>query len=303
MKLGSLAVAVAATIATLVTSSAFAQSDPLAGDAAATDKSTIIIGSADFPESQILATIYAKALEAKGIKVELRPNIGSREVYFPALKDGSIDLIPEYGGAVLRYLDKSSTQNSTADVLAALEKALPEGVEILSPSPAQDTNTVSVTQATAEKYGLKSIGDLKAHAEDWVLGGPPEWKVRPDGVPGFEKNYGVKFKSYKTLDVCGPLVLSALVNGQIQVGCGFSTDPAIKTHKLVTLEDPLNQFPSQNVVPLISSAKVTKEIAATLDAVSTALTTDNLIELNARANAHDSYDAIANDWLKAHNLY
>lgn len=302
MKLRSLAAAMAATVVTFSASWASAQSDPLGGNAAPSDKSTIIVGSADFPESQILATIYAKALEAKEIKVEIHANIGSREVYFPALKDGSIDLIPEYGGAVLRYLEKGSTQNSTDEVLAALKKALPEGVEILSASPAQDTNTVAVTQATAEKYGLKSIGDLKSHAGDWVLGGPPEWKVRPDGVPGFEKNYGVKFKSYKTLDVCGPLVLSALENGQIQVGCGFSTDPALKSHKLVTLADPLNQFPSQNILPLISSAKATKEIKATLDAVSAALTTDELIDLNARISAHESYDAIASDWLKANGL-
>ncbi|OBZ92191.1 glycine/betaine ABC transporter substrate-binding protein [Pararhizobium polonicum] len=302
MRLRTLMAALTATLLALAASSAFAQNDPLAGDAATTERSTIIVGSADFPESQILATIYAKALAAKGVKVEIHPNIGSREVYFPALKDGSIDLIPEYGGAVLRYLDKNSTQNSTDDVLAALKTALPRGVQILSASSAQDTNTVTVTQANAEKYGLKSIGDLKAHAKDWVLGGPPEWKVRPDGVPGFEKNYGVKFKSYKTLDVCGPLVLSALINGQIQVGCGFSTDPALKSHKLVTLADPLNQFPSQNILPLISSAKVTKDITAALDAVSAALTTDDLIDMNARINAHDSYDAIAGDWLKAHKL-
>lgn len=302
MKLRSLAIAVAAMVMAFGPSCAFAQSDPLGGTAGTSDKSTIIVGSADFPESQILATIYAKALEAKGIKVEIHPSIGSREVYFPALKDGSIDLIPEYGGAVLRYLDKGSTQNSTEEVLAALKKVLPEGVQILSASSAQDTNTVAVTQATAEKYGLKSIGDLKGYAEDWVLGGPPEWKVRPDGVLGFEKNYGVKFKSYKTLDVCGPLVLSALENGQIQVGCGFSTDPALKSHKLVTLTDPLNQFPSQNILPLISSAKATKEIAAILDAVSAALTTDGLIELNARINAHESYDTIASDWVKANKL-
>ncbi|MBK0023985.1 ABC transporter substrate-binding protein [Ochrobactrum sp. S46] len=300
MILRSLVIAVAWI--TVATSSAFAQSDPLAGDESASDKSTIVVGSADFPESQILATIYAKALAAKGIKVEIRPNIGSREVYFPALKDGSIDLIPEYGGAVLRYLDKDSTQNSSDDVLAALKKALPEGVQVLAASSAQDTNTVTVTRATADKNGLKSIGDLKTHAGDWVLGGPPEWKVRPDGVPGFEKNYGVKFKSYKTLDVCGPLVLSALANGQVQVGCGFSTDPALKSHDLVTLADPLNQFPSQNVLPLISSSKVTEEITAALGAVSAALTTDGLTELNARISAHDSYDAIADDWLKAHKL-
>ncbi|MGV1768342.1 glycine betaine ABC transporter substrate-binding protein [Rhizobium rhizogenes] len=117
---------------------------------------------------------------------------------------------------------------------------------------------------------------MKAQAGDWVLGGPPEWKVRPEGVPGFAKIYGVRFKSYKTLDVCGPLVLSALDNGQINVGCTFSTDPAIKSHDLVTLADPENLFPSQNVVAIITSAKVTKDVETILDAVSSALTTETL---------------------------
>ncbi|QCJ01053.1 ABC transporter substrate-binding protein [Agrobacterium larrymoorei] len=302
MKKTAVTVVTAATLMAFTALSALAQSDPLGGNSVVSDKSTIVVGSADFPESQLLATIYAKALAAKGVKVEIHANIGSREVYFPALKDGSIDLIPEYGGAVLRYLDRSSTLNSSDDVLAALKTVLPEGVQALSASSAQDTNTVVVTQASAEKYGLKAIGDLKNHAGDWVLGGPPEWKVRPDGVPGFEKNYGVKFKSYKALDVCGPLVLSALNNGQIEVGCGFSTDPALKSNKLVALADPLNQFPSQNVLPLISSTKVTKEITAALDAVSDALTTDDLLDMNARITAHESYDVIADDWLKAHKL-
>ncbi|MGV1768341.1 glycine betaine ABC transporter substrate-binding protein [Rhizobium rhizogenes] len=133
-------VAQAALFFSLLSSAALSQTDPLAGGGVASDKSAITIGSADFPESQIIATIYAKALSAKGIKVERHPNIGSREVYFPALRDGSIDLIPEYGGAALRYLDKDSKENSPDDVLAALEKAIPNGIRVLKASQAQDSN-------------------------------------------------------------------------------------------------------------------------------------------------------------------
>jgi len=113
----------------LSATTSFGQTDPLgAAPAARTDTSTIIVGSADFPESQLLATIYAKALAAKGIKVETKLSIGSREVYIPALLDGSIDLLPEYAGATLSYLDKNATAHAPADVAAALKAALPKGV-------------------------------------------------------------------------------------------------------------------------------------------------------------------------------
>lgn len=213
--------------------------DPLSTTALARSNETaIIVGSADFPESQLLATIYAKALSAKGFAVETKSNVGSREVYMPALLDGSIDLLPEYAGAALRYLDKSSTANSSRDVGAALAKVLPEGITMLKASDAQDATTVTVTRATAARYELKGIGDLRPHAPDLVLGGPPEWKVRPEGVPGLKAIYGLEFKSYRVLDVCGPLTLSALLNSQIDVGCMNSTDPAIEEHDLVSLNDP-----------------------------------------------------------------
>ncbi|MGV1768359.1 ABC transporter substrate-binding protein [Rhizobium rhizogenes] len=302
MTLRILVAASALALLSLNASAAFAANDPLAADAPASDASTIVVGSADFPESQLLATIYAKALAAKGIKVDAHMNIGSREVYLPALKDGSIDLLPEYAGAALRYLDKDSTANAPEDVVAALKKVLPTGVSMLDASKAQDTTTVAVTQATADKYKLKSIADLKPHAASLVLGGPPEWKVRPEGVPGMKNIYGLEFKSYKTLDVCGPLTLSALDNGQVDVACMNSTDPAIKSHKLLSLEDPKAMIPSQSIVPLITTSKATKEVAAVLNEVSAALTTDDLIVMNGRVDAHDSYDTIADDWLKSHKI-
>jgi len=224
----------------------------------------ITIGSADFPESQLLATIYAKALTAKGIAVNTKLNIGSREVYLPALLDGSIDMIPEYSGATLSYLDKKATAHSPQEVAEALGKALPQGISMLPPSAAQDSDVVAVTKATADKYKLKTIADLKPVASQLVLGGPPEWKSRKEGVLGLKEVYGITFKSFKTLDVAGPLTLSALLNGQIDAADMTSSDPAIKRNNLVALEDSLNLFPAQNIVPIFSAKKVSPEVAAVL---------------------------------------
>jgi osmoprotectant transport system substrate-binding protein len=145
---------------------------------------TITVGSANFPENALLADIYADALSAKGVKVTKKLNIGSRETYIPALKDGSIDLIPEYSGVLLQYFDKSATAVSSADVLAALQKAVPAPLTVLDQAAAEDKDAVVVTKATATKYHLTSIGDLKAVAGKLAIGGPPEWKTRQTGLPG-----------------------------------------------------------------------------------------------------------------------
>jgi osmoprotectant transport system substrate-binding protein len=280
-----------------------AQTDPLgAAPAARSDKTTLIIGSADFPESQLLATIYAKALAAKGIKTDTKLSIGSREVYMPALLDGSIDLLPEYAGATLSYLDKNATAHSPEDVAKALTKALPQGVLMLKPSQAQDSDGVAVTRATAEKYKLKTISDLAPIASELVLGGPPEWKTRKEGIIGLKDLYGLQFKSFKSLDVGGPLTLSALINDQVQAANLFSTDPAIADNDLVILEDVKNLFPAQNIVPVIAKAKVSDVVTKTLDAVSAALTTKDLILMNGRLANHDSFDVVAEEWLTQHKL-
>ncbi|OOO22134.1 ABC transporter substrate-binding protein [Agrobacterium pusense] len=287
----------------LSATTSFGQTDPLgAAPAARTDTSTIIVGSADFPESQLLATIYAKALAAKGIKVETKLSIGSREVYIPALLDGSIDLLPEYAGATLSYLDKNATAHAPADVAAALKAALPKGVSMLTPSEAQDSDGVAVTRATAEKYKLKTIADLAPVASELVLGGPPEWKTRKEGIIGLKDIYGLEFKSFKSLDVGGPLTLSALVNDQVQAANLFSTDPAIAANDLIILEDVKNLFPAQNIVPVIATPKVSDVVTTTLNAVSAALTTKDLIVMNGRLANHDSFGVVAEEWLTAHKL-
>ncbi|MDF7662067.1 ABC transporter substrate-binding protein [Erwiniaceae bacterium L1_54_6] len=263
--------------------------------------SSITVGSADFPESQLLATLYAKALSAKGITVKTRMSIGSREVYMPALLDGSIDLLPEYTGATLSYLKKNASAHSPDEVAAALKAALPKGMTMLTPSPAEDADAVVVTRATAEKYQLKTIADLAPVADKLVLGGSPEWKNRTEGLVGLENVYGLKFKAYKALGI-GPITLTALLNGRIQAAELTSTDPAIVAKDLVVLEDVKSLFMSQNIVPIIAENKVSDTVSTTLNAVSAALTTAELTQMNARLANHESFDVVANDWLKAHNL-
>lgn len=277
--------------------------DPLSNDGTPrADPGTVIVGSADFPENQLLAVIYAKALATKNVKVTTKLDIGSREVYIPALRDGSIDLLPEYCGAVLNYLDPHTTVHTPTDVAEALRKTLPQGIVMLTPSGAEDVDVLAVTQGTADKYHLKSIEDLKPVASKMALGAAPEFKTRQEGVVGLKQLYGIEFGSFKPLDVAGPLTLSAILNGQVQAGNLTSTDPAIADNKLVALDDTKNLFAAQNIVPIMAAGKLNDTIKMTLNAISSALTTHDLIVMNGRLAGHDSYDQVANDWLAEHHL-
>ena len=293
-----------ATSALALTACGGGGSNPLAAPAATPAASdTIVVGSANFPENVLLAQIYAGALSAKGVKVSTKLNIGSREAYVPGLKDGSIDLIPDYSGNLLTYFDPKATQVTSDDVFAALQTTVPAPLEVLPQSTAEDKDAVVVSKATATKYNLTSIGDLAAVGNKIVLGGPPEWKTRPTGVPGLKAKYGITFKSYKSLDAGGPLTINALKKNQIQAGDIFTTDPNIVSNGWVALEDPKNLFAAQNVLPLINKNKATPTVTSALNAVSAKLTTPVLADLVKQVIA-DKKDpeAVAQTFLSSSGL-
>jgi osmoprotectant transport system substrate-binding protein len=274
------------TAATTDADSAAASSDTTATDTSAAGGSTtetaqqpIVIGSANFTESELVAQIYAAALTAKGIDASTHLDIGAREVYLQAMEEGSVTLFPEYTGGLLAYYDAQSTAHSSEDVYAALQQALPADLRVLEYSPAQDQDSVTVTQETADKYQLESIGDLAPVAGEMTLGGSSEWQTRADGPQGMEKLYGVVFKDYKVLDPGGPLSVKGLQTGLVQATDIFTTDPAIEANGFVVLKDPKNLFLAQNIVPLIAASAATPAVTDTLNAVSAKLTTQGLTSM------------------------
>ena len=248
----------------------------------------------------MIANIYAEALKAKGIDVTTNLNIGSREVYIKALEDGSIGLVPEYTGVLLQYFDPSATQTASDDVYTALQAKLPSDLSVLDKSAAEDKDAIVVTKETADANNLKSIADLKDVASTFVLGGPPEFQTRPDGVPGLQAKYGLTFKEFKALDAGGPLTVGALTSDQIQAGDLFTTDPTIKADDFVVLEDPNNNFAAQNVLPLLTTSLATPEVKEALNAVSGKLTTDTLIDLLTKVQVEKQDSAqVAQEWFAA----
>jgi len=268
-----------------------------------TNAGSITIGSAGFAESEILAEIYAGALRAKGVTVKTQLDIGERPIYFKALQDGSIDFFPEYNGSILSYLDKNATAKSTADVDAALKTALGSKLTALNSAAAQDSDTITVTKTTADKYHLTSIGDLAAVAKDLTLGAPAQFKTRPDGVPALKSVYGVQFGTFTTTSAGGKVTVDALKNGSIDAADIFSTDPAIAANGFVSLQDPKSMFAAQNIVPIVTTAKLTDVITETANAVSAKLDTATLASLVAKVqNDGEKADAVAKAWLASVGL-
>jgi osmoprotectant transport system substrate-binding protein len=283
-------------------------SNPLgsgSSSSASSSSGSIVVGSAAFPENAIIADIYAQALQANGIKATTKLNIGQRAVYLAALKDHSIDLVPEYTGNLLQYYDTKATAQSSDDVYAALKKALPSGLEVLDQSKAEDKDSYNVTKEFSDKYGVTSLSELSKVTEPLTVAANPEFQQRPYGIPGLKSVYGVTATLLPINDSGGPNTVAALKNGQAQLADIYTTTPAIKDNNFVTLADPKNLIVAQNVVPLINSGKASSKVTSVLNKVSAALTTADLIDMNSKSSgsAKESSDQIAKEWLAKEKLF
>lgn len=268
-----------------------------------TTPGSVTIGSADFPENELLADIYGDAMAAKGVKVTKHLNIGERGIYMAALKDGSIGAIPEYSGSILDYLDTTASAKTPAAVYSALQSvAASQGLVPLQYAAAQDADTITVTQQTATKYHLTSIGDLKSVASKLTFGGPAQFRTRADGIPALKSVYGVVFGRFTTLSASGTATVTALKNGTIDAADIFSTDPSIVKNHFVSLKDPKSMFAAQNIVPLFAKKVLTKPMEDACNAVSAKLDTSTLAQLVAAVAGGQDPDVVAKGFLAAVGL-
>jgi osmoprotectant transport system substrate-binding protein len=278
-------------------------SQPAQPSASSAAGAPIVVGSADFTESRILAEIYSQALQAKGIESSTKLGIGSREIYVKALQDQSISAVPEYTGNLLLNFDPNATATTAEEVENALPSALPGDLKILKPSAAVDQDVYVVTKDFSAQNGITSLEDLKKIATTSTLGGPPELEERAYGPPGLEKIYGAKFKAFVPYPKYPPKI-SDLDNNKIQVATFFTTDAILSEKGYVQLEDPQSMILPQNVVPLVRSDVASNATAvAALDAVQAALTTEDLMQLDKKVDSeHQDPEQVAAEWLKSKSL-
>jgi len=303
-----LAVAVMATLAFAAcgkTNNTAASSSP----SSSANKPAITVGSANFTEAIVLGEIYAQGLEAHGYKVTKKLNIGAREVYYPALKSGSLDLVPEYTGNLLRYVTKdtnagsSDTQKTYDSLKAPLAK---DGVTALAMSSAQDVDEFVTNKATADQYHLTKVSDLKPVSSQMTFGGPAECQTRESCYKGLVDTYGLTFKQFKSLDTGGPVTISLLKSNQIQLADLFSTDARIASNGFVVLQDDKGLEAAQSVLPIMRTSVLNAggdALRSYIDSITAKLTTAGLSDLDKKVDT-DKQDAsaVAKDWLQSNNL-
>lgn len=297
----SFAAAIAVVLAGSLALSACSSADPT--DNSATETKALVVGSQANYSNEIIAEIFAQALEANGFEVDRQFQIGQREVYLPEIKAGAVDVFPEYTGNLLQAFDPETSARTTDDVYAALLEALPAGLRVLDQSSATDEDSYNVTREFSEMHGVTSLEDLAQVSVPITLGGNSELETRPYGPSGLKDTYGVTVGFLAIEDSGGPLTLKALVDNQVQLVNIYSASPSIGTSDLVTLKDPKGLFLASNVVPLVSE-KVNDKAAEVLNKVSAALTPEGLVQLNVQS-VDDQLSAavIAKNWLAEQKLF
>ncbi|MGA7269828.1 MAG: ABC transporter substrate-binding protein [Acidimicrobiia bacterium] len=265
-----------------------------------TEGPVITVGSFNFPESVVLAEIYAQALEANGYPVERNLNLGSRELIFPELQAGNIDLLPEYLGSAISVGFGEDAPTNVDDALAKLRDLFSaDDVTVLEPAPGQDKNVFVVTGDFASSNSVSTVSDL-ADVGDITLGGPPECETRETCYQGLVDTYGLSNLSFESIQE-GSARIAALESGEIQVALLFSTQPVITEKGFVALGGTDEIIAPESIVPVMTNEVVDAygdDMVNLINSISEKITTDVLLDLNGRIELQaQNPDDVATAWL------
>ena len=277
-----------------------------AAPAPAASQPTVVLGTKNFAEEYILGQLYKQALEAKGFTVKYKENIGSTEIVQTALTSNKINFYPEYTGVIVQDVFHKTNSPKTAAATYALAKSLEasKGFTLLNQTPFYDTDVLAVTNATAKKYGLKTIADLKK-VGSFKLGGFPECQTRNTCFVGYTKQYGLSNASFSSVGSLSPY--QALDSGAVLAADVFSTDPPLSApSKYTVLTDPKHITGFQNVAPIVATSVAKADgptFASTVNAVSAKLTLPAIIAMNKAVEVDkQSAASVAQAFLKANGL-
>ncbi|MDD5369906.1 MAG: glycine betaine ABC transporter substrate-binding protein [Anaerolineaceae bacterium] len=258
---------------------------------------TIKIGSKDFTEEFIVAEMYAQLLENAGFKVERKLNLGGTPIAQTAITKGDIDLYPEYTSTGLLTVLKAKPLQDPQQIYQAVKSGYEQQFQLtwLQPSPFNDTQALAMTQAVADKNGIKTYTDLSTKASSLTLGGPAEFIEREDGLKALQAAYGgFQFKDVKQLGT-GSLRYQALLDGQVDVVVAFGTDGQIQGNKLALLEDDKHVYPIYNIAPVVRMDTLQKnpQIADVLNKLAPQLTDQVMSGLNWQVDGPDKKEPAA----------
>jgi len=265
---------------------------------------TIIVGNKNFTEEYILGQLYGQALQAKGFKVKYAGSLGSSELADTAITSGKINFYPEYTGVIVLDLAKKASPKSAAATYAAAKTfEQTRGLTLLNATPFYDTDTFTMLKSTAQKLGVKTIGDMKK-VKSFSYAGYPECQTRITCLLGLKNIYGLNQVTFVPLSSIS--VYTLLDDGKATAGDGFSTDPQQLTGKYTILTDTKHIFGFQNVAPVVSQKVLSaagSSFTKTVNAVSAKLTLPAMQAMN-KAVAIDKKTpaAVASAFLKANGL-
>ncbi len=264
----------------------------------------VAVGSKDFTESALLAEIIAQMLEARGVYVERRFELGGNLPH-EALVNGTLDLYPEYTGtsytAILHHTpigDPRAVYEQVKQEYASQFK-----VEVSSPLGFENTFAILVRGADAKKLNLKTISDAVPHTPQWQAGFGQDFMSRSDGYPGFSKAYGLKFAAVREMDLS--LTYIALSSRQVDLIAGNSTEGRIATLDLFQLADDRHYFPPYEAVYLVRQDSLARvpALREVLAKLANAISTDEMRRLNYEidGNKRDPKEVVK-EWLGSRGL-
>ena len=258
----------------------------------------ITVGSKFFTEQVILAELLAQHIEARtGIHVERKSNLGGTLLCQKALLSGDLDLYVEYTGTALTaVLGETPADNSNAQAVYERVKqgyAQRFNLDVTEPLGFENTFAMVVRGSDAEQFHLKTISDIIPIAPRWRAGVGYEFLERPDGFPGWSARYNLHFAAPPNVMDLG-LLYRALVDHQVDIVAGNSTDGLIDSLHLVALEDNLHYFPPYDAVPIVRHAALEKfpELRAALADLHNKISPAEMRHLNAQVDA-DQRDVAA----------
>jgi osmoprotectant transport system substrate-binding protein len=259
-----------------------------------TGKGTLVVGAGPRLESQVIARMYALALEKAGYLVTGKFDVQTRAAYVPALQRAELDLVPDYLSGLTGYLDAtvhgaaaagqrplaSGDVDRTVRALHGLLAGRP--LEVGPPAKATDQVAYAVTKELADRQHLTSMSDLAKLNGQLVLGGPANCPTARFCLPGLQSVYGLRFKDVRALGgVSSPPVFAALQDGKADVGAVRSSAGGVAAASLVVLQDDRRLQQAENIIPLYRDT-VPPDARAVVEGVNRALTTEKLQELNKR---------------------
>ena len=291
----------------------------LTGCGGAAEEKTITVGSKNWNEQYILGWLTLFVLEDAGFTVENKIDTGGTAVVREALENGEIDVYWEYTGT--GWLTHLGQENAITDPQECFDEVKAEdaenGLVWLDYAPFNNTYTLMMTIEDGEKYGISTLSDVASYLADnpdTKMCSDEEWTVRADGYPALQEKYGwaVKDENVYTMEI--GVTYKALRDGECALSMGFATDGRIAAWGFFNLEDDKQFFPVYNPAPVVRQEVMDKypEIADLLRPVAQALTTEEMIRLNALADVGadleldtgDEQDAkdVACDFLMENNI-